>query len=211
MSGNDDDANKLPPSGSSPPKPSSETAKPSDGEPLFAPSTVRLFGRKFGGLALTGNLFSANHINNPIATLLSSQVKRSGDKAGNDTPPPGVLLARIYGFSYTGVYYPTPDVPVMLVFDPGTPVEPGFLRNTLEVGGFAFSGQAFVDGVTMWELDSLDAAVRIDVTVGWLKDILMDDAMGQGGAGAPDRPDMNGRARATGTGHVMTMMQRTNR
>jgi hypothetical protein len=183
--------------------PSLPPADPS-GEPLFAPTGVKLFGRKFTGLQITDNLGLSATTNNPITTLLR-EVRSA--VAGS---PDAVTLARIYGFVYMGAYYPTGDLPVMLVFGEGEEVPAGF-ENTIEIGGYAFSKDVFVRGVRVWELDALDAAVRIDVQIGWLNDLLLADAMNDTTAAAPDQPDMAGRTRAMGTGHVMAMMKRSSR
>ena len=174
------------------------------GEPLFAPSGVKLFGRKFTGLQITDNLGLSATTNNPLSSLLR-EVRSAA--AGS---PDAVTLARVYGFVYMGAYYPTADLPVMLVFGEGEEVPPGF-ENSIEIGGYAFSKDVFVRGVRVWQLDALDAAVRIDVQIGWLNDLLMADAIGDAESGSTDPSDMAGRTRALGTGHLMKMMQRSSR
>ena len=175
-----------------------------DGEPLFAPSGVVLFGRKFTGLQITDNLGLSSTSSNPINSLLR-QVHSAA--AGS---PDAATLARIYGFVYMGAYYPTGDLPVMLVFGDGAEVPPGF-ENTIKIGGYAFSKEVFVRDVRAWKLDALDAAVRIDVQIGWLNDLLIADAVADAEAGSADQPDMAGRTRALGTGHLVRMMQRSSR
>ena len=60
----------------------------------------------------------------------------------------------------------------------------------------------------MWAVDEMDVGVRIDISIGWIRDILLDRDMSPdinitGGqtTGRPDlgRPDLTGRSSEIGT------------
>ena len=154
-------------------------------EALFAPSTVRLFGRPYIGLEL--NVFGLNPASNsPLALLL--------EKASAVDSKFKPRLARIYGFSYMGAYYKLAEVPVMLVYGEGFEVPHG-MEDSVRKAGFEFSDGMFLKDVRMWALDRMDYGVRIDVSIGWLNDILMADAMDDcGPPDDPDSPQPGGRA-----------------
>lgn len=136
-------------------------------ETLLASSQVRLFGREFKGLqlnqdalqALTGGAAGSNR--NPLTDKLRSELKP--------------MLARIYGFSYEGSYYKLDAPYVFLVHGPGTEiVEPASISEV----GVEMKDENFLKGVRMWSYDKIDFSVRIEITSGWLEEILLDAAMG---------------------------------
>jgi hypothetical protein len=136
-------------------------------ETLLAPSQVRLFGREFKGLLLNPDALQAvtrsgPHPNrNPLT-----------DKLNPDLEP---ILARIYGFSYEGSYYKLDAPYVFLVHGPGTEiVEPSSIAEV----GVEMKDEDFLLGVRMWSYDKVDFSVRIEITSGWLEEILLDAAMG---------------------------------
>jgi hypothetical protein len=89
-------------------------------------------------------------------------------------------LARIYGFSYLGAYYKVPNPPVLRVYGTGFPVRSGYQPdNHMDILGVEFKDEDFVQGIRMWPADQLDVAVRIDITIGWLREILLDTDMSQ--------------------------------
>jgi hypothetical protein len=169
------------------------------GEGLLAPGVIRLFGRKFEGLILGKEGIDPTS-NNPL--VLQEQIegltKRLDDikKPAEEPPPPAdadldpdddpvdkpqdgtARLARIYGFSYLGNYYKIANPPVIRVYGQGFPVRSGFAPdNHMNILGVEFKDEDFVRGIRMWPSDHLDVAVRIDITIGWLREILLDPDM----------------------------------
>jgi len=96
-----------------------------------------------------------------------------------DEPQDGIArLVRIYGFSYLGHYYKMANPPVLRVFGQGFRVRPGFApENHMDILGVEFKYEDFVRGIRMWPVDQLDVAVRIDITIGSLREILLDTDM----------------------------------
>ncbi len=172
------------------------------GEDLLAPGLIRLFGRKFEGLEL-GKEGVDKSSNNPL--VLQEQIdglQRQLDALQPPASPPQAVqppagdpdvdrnddpaqpqdgiprLARIYGFSYLGHYYKIANPPVLRVYGQGFPVRPGFApENHMDILGVEFKDEDFVRGIRMWPADHLDVAVRIDITIGWLREILLDPDM----------------------------------
>ena len=138
------------------------------GEGLLAGSTIRLFGRKFAGLSI-GEVGGAPASNNPLAQAFATA--RNGEKA---------TLARIYGFSYLGNYFKLAEPLVYLVHGDGAPLRTagGIEGNSVGYAGFETTYEEFTDGVCMWLVDQLDVSVRVDITIGWMKDILLAQEMG---------------------------------
>jgi hypothetical protein len=137
------------------------------GEGLFAPGTIRLFGRLFTGLEL-GELSLDPASNNPLQAQLAA-------RAGSTDPANKAQLARIYAFSYSGNYIKLGQPVVFLVYGPGTEIKAGYPtpENSLDDLGVEFKGGDFAETVRMWTCDQLDVAVRVDITIGWMKDVLL--------------------------------------
>jgi hypothetical protein len=172
------------------------------GETLFAGSTVRLFGRKFEGLTLNPEPADANTPLGAPATMraLQKQLQPLGD--GADWKPG---LARIYGFSYQGSYYKLAEPTVLLVYGEGEEVSPTLETDILGIIGVEFKAQTFTPKVRMWAQDRADYSVRIDITVGWLADVLLEPGMNDGtnmtsgqGPDGGGRPSLVGRAGMVG-------------
>lgn len=140
------------------------------GEGLFGSGGVRLFGRAFTGLVL-GDLGLNPASNNPLQMMLAQRA--------ND-PESRPRLARIYGFSYLGNYFKLAEPLVFLVFGDGVDIKSGYPdpENPLDKLGIEAKGMDFADGVRMWLADQSDVAVRVDITIGWLSDILLSQEMG---------------------------------
>lgn len=182
---------------------SSSSTSPYLGEGLLAPGVIRMFGRKFAGLALVNDEEGIDPVlNNQMAlryeigalraelaelkqriqTGASGEATPAGGAAAAPSPPVDYqgdpTLARIYGFSYLGNYYKIPNPPVMRVYGPGIEVQPGLdPENTMSTLGVEFKDQDFVSEIRMWSSDHLDVTVRIDITIGWLREILLDPEM----------------------------------
>jgi hypothetical protein len=149
-------------------------------ETLFAGSTVRLFGHKFDGLRLVvedekAMPGSAPKGAPPVLRALQEQLKR---RHGGTSLAAG--LARIYGFSYLGNYYKLAEPTVLLVHGDGEPVPPTTEEGPLGVVGVELKSETFASDVRMWEQDRADYSVRIDITPGWLGDVLVEPGMNDG-------------------------------
>jgi hypothetical protein len=126
----------------------------------------------------------------PAAVAAEGAVAAAGPAAeddqdhipGDDQPQDGQpRLARIYGFSYLGNYYKLANPPVLRVFGQGFHVRAGLApENHMDILGVEFKDQDFVRGIRMWAMDQLDVVVRIDVTIGWLRELLLDNDMSPG-------------------------------
>ena len=183
-------------------------AEPFLGESLLAPGLIRLFGREFAGLHLSADADLIPNSNNQIS--LQQQINQlkhelakiapapaEGAKSEGKAPDDAPRLARIYGVSYLGTYYKLGTPPVLRVFGPGQPIKPGFApENTMDILGIEFKDADFVAGICMWPVDHLDVAIRIDVTIGSFREVLLDtdlpgDSTVTGGSAA--RADVVGR------------------
>ena len=142
------------------------------GEGLFGSGGVRLFGRVFTGLTI-GDLGLNPASNNPLQTMIAAN-------ASNPETQP--RLARIYGFSYLGNYFKLAEPLVFMVFGDGTPIPSGYPTPDIPVDdlGVESKGMDFADGVRMWLADQSDVALRVDITIGWLSDILLSEEMSPG-------------------------------
>lgn len=178
--------------------PASPTPPPSVpdvlGEGLLSSSTIRLFGRPYEGLTI--NKIGAN----PNAVNFLHQALGNLAAAAKSDPSKAPQLARIYGFTYLGNYYRLAVPTVYLVIGDGMDVPSGVDDPDpipMSQLGVEFKQQDFVQGIKMWIADSLDAAIRIDVTVGYLCDLLIGPEMNADnnvtGGGVPNRADIVGR------------------
>ena len=178
-------------------------------ETLFASSSVRLFGHKFEGLHLVKEEGQDALKGAPsVLRALQEQLKRRNGLE-NATPE----LARIYGFSYLGNYYKLAEPTVLLVHGEGAEVPAATSPATLSVVGVELKSETFSSEVRMWEQDRADYTVRIDITPGWLSDVLLDPGMsdgtnmttgrtpeGGGGSSSSGRAQLVGRACLVGRG-----------
>jgi hypothetical protein len=140
------------------------------GEGLFSSGGVRLFGRPYNGLQI-GELGINPTSNNPLQVML-------GQKFNDKANPP--QLARIYGFTYLGNYFKLAEPLVFLVFGKGAEIKSGYPTPDVSLDdlGLESKGLDFTAGVWMWMADQADIALRIDITIGWLNDILLSEEMG---------------------------------
>jgi hypothetical protein len=187
-------------------------------ETLFAGSTVRLFGHKFEGLRLVtedepASAASAEEPSAagqkrlrgapPVLRAMEEQLKRRNGGTGLE---PG--LARIYGFSYLGAYYKLAEPTVLLVYGAGEPVPPTTQEAALGLVGIEFKGETFAGQVRVWAQDRADYTVRIDITPGWLADVLVDPGMSDGTNMTTGRgPDSGGRGPLTGRAQMVGRAQ----
>jgi hypothetical protein len=179
-------------------------------ETLFANSTVRLFGHRFGGLDLVKEDGHDALKGAPsVLRVLQEQLK---SRHGAESAAPG--LARIYGFSYLGNYYKLAEPTVLLVHGEGTDVPATTNSAALSLLGIELKAETFSSDVKVWEQDKADYTVRIDITPGWLADVLVDPGISDGvnmttgrapesggGSSLSGRSPMVGRACLVGRGN----------
>src|SRR5579875_794596 len=167
---------------------------PELGEGLLVPGTVRPFGRAFTGLTL-GDPGASDTSTNPLIQKLAS------GSTGK--------LARIYGFSYLGNYYKLAEPVVFLVLSDGYPVPSGFRVPEIDMGWTGTEQKIFDfdDSVLMWTCDQLDITVRIDIRIGWVKDLLLAAEMSgdnnMTGGSETRRADMVARANLVGNANLI--------
>ena len=168
------------------------------GEGLLAPGVIRLFGRPFEGLVLGEEgidlclnnqmvlRYEVHRLQAELDALRALVANGTPKTAAEAAPAPAAardgdckpILARIYGFSYLGNYYKIANPPILRVYGPGIPIDPGYNpENTMDNLGVEFKTQDFVQGIRMWSTDHLDVIVRIDITIGWLREVLLDPEM----------------------------------
>ena len=128
---------------------------PPGGEPLLAGASVRLFGSLFAGLTL--------------GTLGPRPPFPGGFPAANQN----LQLARIYGFSWQGNYFKMATPAVFVVDGPGVPVIDGLPLAAIGQVGLELKDEFFSTNVLMWNAYDVDFSVRIDITSGWLSEILI--------------------------------------
>ncbi|WP_037313332.1 TrkA C-terminal domain-containing protein [Ruegeria halocynthiae] len=98
----------------------------------------------------------------------------------------GGRLARIYGFSYEGVYYELPEPVIFLVHGDGDFVNqegdddnaPGNLAarapNNPNLTGVASADFQFADDIRVWDYNKADFTIRMDVMTGQFEQVLLD-------------------------------------
>ncbi len=149
------------------PHSSNEPELKDEGEGLLSASRVQLIGRRFTGLKLTSNVGLSLNSTGALYAAIKRHAEVAASKGAMTDSE--LDLARIYGYFYLGTYYECLDLPVMLVFPPAKALD-------RETSGKVASGlglQGVLGDFTIWEADSLDAAVRIDISVGWLSELLV--------------------------------------
>jgi len=165
------------------------SAEDDDGNEIFAPNSVvtdlMIVPNSAGG----GNngYFNvsalSNYANLPyVATITAT------------SPDQSPTLARIYGFTYEGVYYPLPKPSMFLVHGSGDAVGNWANPSTLEQSGvmgreWDFSGFNLPNDVAYWEYEKGDFSIRFDTEAGPFEQILLAAAL-RAGADRADRSGM---------------------
>lgn len=158
-------------------------------ETLLSPSNILLYGRELKDLQIAqikdGDDGKDSHT--PF-TVRRTGVNRQLEEqlAANNA-----IIARIYGFSYEGIYCDLPRPALFLVHGPGEPVtKPAAERNNTNVArapgepsltGVAAADFQFVDGLMAWSYDTADQTIRMDVEAGTFHQVLLDMYFGSGG------------------------------
>jgi hypothetical protein len=132
-----------------------------------------------------GNSFT---VSNPALQAAANISIIASDSSGQ-TP----YFARIYGFSFEGMYYGLPRPSIFLVHGIGSPVgnwDSGF-PSTLEQAGVAarewdFSGNSNNQDIYYWQYEKGDFSIRLDPEAGPFEQILLQMAL-RTGADMADR------------------------
>ncbi len=164
-----------------------------------------------GGSAGGGKVFE---LGNPVSEVSLNSNPRHGPFAENRTGLTGELeqqllaeqepcFARIYGFSFEGIFYDLPRPVLFLVHGDGVPVSevpqaglaafrPARAPGEPSLTGLAVADFQFSDDVLAWSYDKADYSIRMDVETGMFEDILLDAMLG-GGSDGMDARGMNAR------------------
>ncbi|MBO9412471.1 MULTISPECIES: hypothetical protein [unclassified Ruegeria] len=98
----------------------------------------------------------------------------------------GARFAKIFGFSYEGVYYELPEPTMFLVHGRGEAVNrkgteqnaPGGLAsrapNKPDLTGVATADYQFADDIRVWDYNKADFTIRMDVMSGQFEQVLLD-------------------------------------
>lgn len=169
-------------------------------ETLLSPSNVLLFGRKVSDIAIvepdarTGGKKDPRHGPSAAARKgLAGQLEQQ--LLARENP----VFARIYGFSFEGIYYDLPRPVLFLVHGDGTlatevrgetpkraraPGEPSLT-------GLGAADFDLADDIMAWSYDKADYTIRLDVETGMFEQVLLDAMLG--GPGGFDASGMNAR------------------
>lgn len=169
-------------------------------ENLLAPTLIRLFGVEFDGLKV--NLGQFEPPKNPKPECMSETATASAPVVDTVVAHQGrgeARLARIYAYAYEGHYYRLTRPCIFLVHGEGVEIQPlsgvtvklhGTTKgddefcNSIADLGAEIQQHLFSCCVRMWAYDRLDYAVRVDLTMGFFSEVLLDPAQGPGTRGA---------------------------
>lgn len=100
----------------------------------------------------------------------------------------GGIFARVYGFSFEGIYYDLPRPTLFLVHGPGELVtDPQPNRNAARaptnpsLTGLGAADFQFSDELYVWSYDKSDFTIRMDVETGMFEQVLLDVFFSDGG------------------------------
>ena len=150
-------------------------------ETLLTPSSIKLYGRAMTSLKLVHNMDRGSSHNNFLQQQLNAD---------------DALLARIYGFTFEGTYYPLPKPAIFVVHGDGQPLgnwdDPS---STVDQAGVASRDWEFSKAADLkapdlryWEYEKGDFSLRLDTEAGPLEDILLAAAL----RASADMTDPNG-------------------
>ena len=152
-------------------------------ETLISASTIYLFGLTVTDLGI----LNQPHIPAPPA-LGANNFLNAQLGAANAS------IARIYGFSYEGIYYDLPRPALFLVHGagqlasearPGAGQNPRLRRAPRETSqtGIAAADFDFADELRVWAYERSDHTIRLDVETGMFEDVLLAPFFGGDGGG----------------------------
>ena len=123
--------------------------------------------------------------------------RRLGQNSFLETQLEDATFARIYGFSYEGVYYDLMTPTLFLVHGDGEPATlPSKITGTSTteanlaraprsptLTGIAAADFEIADDIRIWVYDSADLTIRMDVQTGRFEDVLLSAFFADGGGG----------------------------
>ena len=167
-------------------------------ESLVSQSAVRLFGRPFAALTIEENSAGLFRRNQRAADAPPSPFRNPLVDKLDPANSPSPRLARIFGFSFEGHYFPLRAPALFLVHGEGIKVTPGDVIKFQQIG-VAYKEQTFAEHLRVWLYDRSDMTVRLDIGTGTLQEMLIDP---EGGGTARRRMDLIGLdSGAGGRGH----------
>lgn len=137
-------------------------------ESLLNPSSIKLYGKPLADLVLK----VGSGRNNPYGPGLGDNKLLQRQLEAKDAK-----LARIYGFSFEGVFVEMSRPAVLLVHGDGKPARPTSGRQRtgdVDESGLAAQGFEFADDMQIWAYDKGDFTLRLDVTSGPLEEVLLE-------------------------------------
>jgi hypothetical protein len=126
---------------------------------------------------------------------------RSGNNRELEQQLDDASFARIYGFTFEGIYYDLPRPVVFLVHGEGELAadakrannpNPARAPRETDRTGLAAADFDFADEVRVWSYDKADYTIRMDVETGMFEDVLLSAVLG-GGPGGMESAGMNAR------------------
>jgi hypothetical protein len=168
-------------------------------ETLLSTSNVLLFGRVIADITIRAEP-DARHT--PFVQPRAGSVSQIEQQLVSD----GAQFARIYAFSYEGVFYELPRPVVFLVHGEGVDVsertkgesigggrEPNRARAPGNPSLIGTSSADFqhADDVRVWSYDQADYTIRMDLEIGMFEQVLLDATLG--GSTGTDVSGMNAR------------------
>lgn len=128
-----------------------------------------------------------------VEDLKIKDVSRSGRRGGNGLLAKQLVgekdpkFARIYGFSFEGVFFQLPEPVILLVHGKGEDAFAAsgtFARAPLEPSksGVASAEFQMADDIKVWEYDKADYTIRMDLMTGMFEQVLLDVYFAAGGA-----------------------------
>jgi hypothetical protein len=123
------------------------------------------------------------------------QRKKLGNNRFLDDQLDGMIIARIYGFSYEGAYYDLPRPVLFGVHGEGDPavltsnvVGPSMTNAQLaraprepSISGVGAADFGIADDIRVWSYDKADYTIRMDVETGMFEQVLLDAYFADGG------------------------------
>ena len=156
-------------------------------ESLLSPTSILLYGRVLHDLQIIHPQVPYPYHDPPPAAAPNVEVHSQALGANrflrDQLESSNAQLARIYGFSYEGVYYDLPVPAIFLVHGPGAIAERqhagatdrwGTRPDTTDRTGVGAEKHSFSEDIMVWSYDKGDFSIRMDVETGPLEQILLE-------------------------------------
>lgn len=134
-------------------------------ESLLSGSSITLFGRIVEDLSIATSRDAPAETPRGIVSDLQEQLE---NRIGTKASPDKAQLARIYGFSYGGVYYEILRPTIYLVHGDGVPAP------KVKQPGPDTEDTPFYDDLKAWAYDQSDHTIRLDYEAGRFEQVLLD-------------------------------------